>query len=45
MKELTDKEHEYFVIAVRSFVRETSERFNIEKEDAIEKIKRELKSM
>jgi len=42
-KILTDKEYEYFIMSVKAFVAETSERFNISEEDVIRKIERELR--
>lgn len=42
-KILTDKEYEYFVVSVRAFVNEVCERFHLSEDEAVEKIRRELK--
>jgi len=40
---LSDKEYEYFTAAVKAFVKEITERFNIDTKTAIWNIEQELK--
>lgn len=40
---LSDKEYEYFQVAVKTFVKEVSERFHIDVDTALRNIDRELR--